>query len=105
MEFHLTNLPFYRGHLEKARSIAELRSPTRDDGTIARILYMLARVMQNNVLTAAQAQPLQTRAEMARANLMGRGESAPLDVYDPDGNLEVEDELVFYNLLVPVFFR
>jgi hypothetical protein len=66
---------------------------------------MQSRILENDVLTAAQADQLKTRAEIARRNLVSQGESAMLEVYDADGNVEVEDEMMYYNALVPIFFR
>lgn len=66
---------------------------------------MQSRILENDVLTAAQADQLKTRAEIARRNLVSQGESAVLEVYDADGNVEVEDEMMYYNALVPIFFR
>ena len=50
-----------KGYLKKALAIAELRSPSRDDGTIARILFKMAR-------------RLRTRADVARKILTRAGE-------------------------------
>jgi hypothetical protein len=94
-----------RQHLEKAKSIAELRSPTRDDGTITRILWMLGRVKSENLVTAAAGEKLKDRAEIARKKLVKDGEGAPVDIYEQDGNLEPEDYGILYDALVPVFFR
>jgi hypothetical protein len=66
---------------------------------------MLSRVMANNVLTANAAEELRLRAEIARTSLVASGESSPVDMYDADGHVEVEDELVLYDALVPIFFR
>ena len=66
---------------------------------------MLARIMENNVLTAAAAEPLRLRAEIASRTLTGRGESRRQERYDAEGILEPEDEMELYDALVPVFFR
>lgn len=95
-----------RGHLDKARAIAELRSPTRDDGTKSRIFWMLSRVMAEDPLTAGAAEELRVQAEIARRILVTSGESAIMsDIYDEDGNLDTEDEMQLYDALVPIFFR
>jgi hypothetical protein len=94
-----------RSHLEKAKAIAELRSPKRDDGTIARILYVLYCVMKEDLLTVADAEEIRVRAEIARTTLVSQGESAIVDAYDPDGNLQPADEAKLYDALVPIFFR
>jgi hypothetical protein len=91
--------------LGKAKAIAELRSPSRDDGTIARIIWMLSLVLREDILTVAQANDLKVRAEQALANLTERGESTPAQTHDEDGNLlDVEDEIMYDNL-VSGFFR
>jgi len=105
VEFKLKNLELAKSHLEKAKAIAELRSPTRDDGTIARILYVLHRVMGEDLLMAAEAEELRVRAEIARTTLVSTGESAMVDAYDMDGNLQLADEALLYDALVPIFFR
>jgi len=105
VEFKLKNDDIAKQHLEKARSIAELRSPTKDDGTTARILWMLGRAMENNLLTAAAGAELKVRAEIARNALVTSGESAPVDMDDQDGNLEPGDHGLLYDALVPIFFR
>lgn len=66
---------------------------------------MLSRVMAENYLTAATAEELRVQAEIARTTLATSGESAMLDVYDEDGNLDTEEEMRLYDALVPIFFR
>jgi hypothetical protein len=66
---------------------------------------MQSRVLANDVLTAAQSEQLRIRAEIARNTLMVQGESALLDMYEADGNQDIEDESLYYNALVPIFFR
>jgi hypothetical protein len=66
---------------------------------------MQSRILANDVLTAAESEELRVRAEIARNTLMGQGESTLLDMCDADGNQELEDESLYYNALVPVFFR
>jgi hypothetical protein len=100
----LTNIA-NRAHLEKARSIAELRSPSRDDGTIARIIWMQANVMREDVLSAGAADQLRIRAEVALNNLTEKGEATPLTQYDKEGNVVVPDEETLYDALVPGYFR
>lgn len=99
MQWLISNRKF-RQHLSRARSIAELRSPTRDDGTNARILWMLARVLATDESTAVAAEELRVRAEVARRTLVAAGESAVVG-----GELEGDDVGLLYDALVPIFFR
>lgn len=104
----LTGLKIGRGHLDKARQIAELRSPARDDGTIARILWKIACVMEDDPaigLYAAEAAQLRNRAEIARRTLTGRGEGEVLISIDKDGNADEGDEEAAYDALVPMYFQ
>ena len=98
-----------RAYLDKARAIAELRSPTRDDGTIARILWKTAVVLEEDTFGtyAEEAKALRTRTEVARQALMGSGESGfiPfLEDYEKMGILRDPEE-DSYDVLVPLFFR
>jgi hypothetical protein len=94
-----------RGYLDKALAIAELRSPARDDGTIARILFKMAQVLENDLLTGYEAQQLRTRADVARKALTGAGEGHVVHVLDEDGNVDFDEEDDAYDALVPIFFR
>lgn len=100
----------YRGYLDKARSIAELRSPTVDDGTIARILWMIARSMEqdSNIIVSAEAAQFRQRAEIAKNRIMGRGEQlgVPREKFDMEtGEGKIQDEEDSYDVLVPGYFR
>lgn len=61
--------------------------------------------MNEDLLTAAEAEDLRVRAEIARTTLVNAGESAVVDAYDMDGNLQAADEALLYDALVPIFFR
>lgn len=61
--------------------------------------------MSEDLLTAADAEDLRVRAEIARTTLVNNGESAVVDAYDMDGNLQQADESRLYDALVPIFFR
>jgi hypothetical protein len=61
--------------------------------------------MSEDLLTAADAEDLRIRAEIARTTLVNNGESAVVDAYDMDGNLQQADESRLYDALVPIFFR
>lgn len=110
VEFDLNHLEVAKGYLDKARSIAELRSPTIDDGTIARILWMTARAMEGdpNVMVSAAAAEYRQRAEIARNRISGRGEQvgAPSERFDIETGEElIQDERDSYDVLVPGYFR
>jgi len=90
--------------LDKARTIADLRSPTRDDGHIARILWKTAQVLESDTHNrfAEDAVALRTRAELARAELAAIGEGGEM----PDEETSFRDvEEDSYRVLVPLFFR
>jgi hypothetical protein len=61
--------------------------------------------MSEDLLMAAEAEDLRVRAEIARTTLVSTGESAMVDAYDMDGNLQLADEALLYDALVPIFFR
>ncbi len=102
------------GFLNKARNIAELRSPARDDGTIARILWKIAMVLRNNpdgtsLAHAQEAEQLLARAYNARAALQASGEAGePRDEYNQDLRYpmsEKDEEKISFELLVPGLYR
>lgn len=97
---------FYRAYLDKARTIAELRSPSRDDGVIARILWKTAIVLESDTFGtyAADARELRTRAELARTALLGSGEGGIIP-YMEDDNSERTQEEDSFDSLVPLYFR
>lgn len=105
VELAMNNIEPAKGYLEKALSIAELRSPSRDDGTIARILFKMAKVLENDVLAGPQAQQLRNRADVARRELTALGEGHTVEVLDDDGNVDYDEEDDAYDALVPIFFR
>lgn len=105
-----------RNYLRKARNIAELRSPTRDDGTIARILWKTAMVLLANpeglgVPETKDAEDLLNRAFNARSALITSGEGTEikeidlLDSVDTDDKTRKELDEESFDLLVPIFFR
>jgi hypothetical protein len=96
----------HRGHLNKAKQIAELRSPTRDDGVIARILWKTAVVLESDVLGkfSSEADALRQRAEVARNQLMVSGEGGSIPFVDED-DAERDQEEDSYDALVPLFYR
>jgi hypothetical protein len=61
--------------------------------------------MSEDIFTAATAEELRVRADVARATLLKAGESALVDTYDEDGGLDFAREVYLYDALVPIFFR
>jgi len=94
-----------RNHLEKALAIAEFRSPARDDGTIARILFKMAKVLETDPQNHQRAQEFRARAGVARLTLTGMGEGHILHIIDEDGNVEFDEEDDAFDALVPIFYR
>ena len=100
-----------RGFLNKARNIAELRSPARDDGTIARILWKIANILRNNpagttLAQGQEAEQLLARAYKARSALQASGEAGePRDQFNQEAMTEKEEEEVSFELLVPGLYR
>lgn len=86
--------------------IAELRSPTRDDGIMARILWKTAVVLESDVLGkfSSEADTLRQRAELARNQLVTAGESGKIPFIDED-DTERDQEEDRYDALVPLFYR
>lgn len=105
-EFEMKHPDAARSWLDKAMKIAELRSPNRDDGPIARILWKTAVVLESEPLTysAKEAAELRKRAVEAQADLLGSGEGGEKPFIDEDG-VERNEEEDGYDVLVPLFFR
>ena len=93
--------------LDKAMTIAQLRSPNRDDGTMARILWKTSIVLERDTLGRYkdEADEKRIRAEVARTLLNNNGEGAPVIAIDDDGNADVAEEEDTYDALVPGYFR
>jgi hypothetical protein len=83
-----------------------LRSPSRDDGPIARILWKTAIVLESNPLGqyAKEAAELRNRAAVAQQVLVAAGEGGELPNIDED-NAERNEEKESYEVLVPLFYR
>jgi hypothetical protein len=110
----ILKLTFERQYLDKARNIAEIRSPSRDDGTIARILWKTSKVLEDDALASAEAAELRKRAEIAARTISSRGESSiaaemAMDKDEIDEDLDAldldDEEEARYTELVPAFFR
>lgn len=87
-------------------TIGQLRSPERDDGPIARILWKLATVLESDTLGrfVEEATAFRTRAEVARTSLLAAGEGGAIAYADEDEN-ERNREEDLYDSVVPLFFR
>jgi hypothetical protein len=93
-------------------SIAQLRSPDRDNGLIARNLWMLSKVLEADTFGTYQkeADDMRIRAEIARQKLTSSGEGALVTSdgvlsLDEDGNIDPAEEEDTYDALVPGYFR
>ena len=88
-------------------TIAQLRSPNRDDGTMARIMWKTSKVMEDDTYGtyAKEAEELRIRAEVAQKTLTHNGEGGVIIAIDGEGNLDAGEEEDSYNALVPGYFR
>ena len=99
-------LILYRNNLKKALTIAELRSPNRDDGPIARILFTQAKVLESDTFGKYQeeAEALRARAATAQQELLSAGEGGGIPVLNENhADYDIEDDS--YDALVPLFYR
>lgn len=78
-------LTFIRAHLDRAKEIAELRSPREDDGPIARINWKTSIVMDKYPYGTFKqtAGELRGKALNALTNLTQKGEGGNIPI--PDG--------------------
>jgi hypothetical protein len=92
-------------YLDKARGIAELRSPTRDDGVIARICWKTAIVLEADTFGTFknEAEEFRSRAEVARRKLIASGEGGIIPFIENDTDRDEERDR--YDALVPLFYR
>lgn len=95
----------HRMYLDKARIIAELRSPTRDDGVIARICWKTAIVLESDTFGTykTEAQEFRSRAEVARQKLLASGEGGIIPFIEDDADQDEEEDK--FDALVPLFYR
>jgi len=93
--------------LDKAMSIAQLRSSNRDDGTMARILWKTSVVLESDTFGRYQneANEMRIRAEVARRLLTGNGEGGVVIALDEEGNVDVGETEDSFDALVPGYFR
>jgi hypothetical protein len=99
-------LTLNRNYLKKALTIAELRSPNRDDGPIARILWTQAKVLESDTFGKYQeeAATLRRRAAAAQQELLAAGEGGEIPILDDDyADRDLEE--ASYDALVPLFYR
>jgi hypothetical protein len=99
-------LILYRNNLKKALTIAELRSPNRDDGPIARILFTQAKVLESDTFGKYQeeAETLRRRAATAQQELLSIGEGGEIPVLNEEyADRDLEEDS--YDALVPLFYR
>jgi hypothetical protein len=88
-------------------AIAELRSPDRDDGTMARIMWKKSLVLESDTFGTFQeeATELRIRAELALRKLTTNGEGGVVLSLDDEGNADQAEMEDAYDSLVPGYFR
>jgi hypothetical protein len=88
-------------------AIAQLRSPKRDDGTMARILWKTSVVLASDTFGTYQkeANDMLIRAEVARQDLTGNGEGGVVIALDEEGNADPVETEDSYDALIPGYFR
>jgi len=88
-------------------AIAQLRSPHRDDGTMARILWKKSVVLESDTYGTFQnvANEMRLRAELARKELTSNGEGGVVISLDEDGDPDALETEESYDVLVPGYFR
>jgi len=94
-----------RMYLDKARGIAELRTPSHDDGPIARICWKTAVVLEANTygIYKSEAREFRNRAEVAKQKLLAAGEGGIIPFVEDDADRDEEEDS--YDALVPLFYR
>ncbi|PMD12013.1 hypothetical protein NA56DRAFT_57621 [Hyaloscypha hepaticicola] len=113
VEFSRGNNDPAKAWLDKARTIAELNSPMRDDGPVARILWKTSQVLEAKASEPSlkqaeyvqEADELRKRAAIARAKLLRSGEGGARGFLREDDAVDEEDEEDDYDILVPLFYR
>jgi tetratricopeptide (TPR) repeat protein len=107
VEHERHNVDNAKAYLDKAMAIAQLRSPDRDDGTMARIMWKTSQVLENEMFGASQedATELRIRAELALKTLTAKGEGGIVFSADEEGNPDRDEMEDAYDSLVPGYFR
>ncbi len=92
-------------YLDKARGIAELRTPSHDDGPIARICWKTAVVLEGDTYGTykSEAKEFRNRAEVAKQKLLAAGEGGIIPGWEDYAEHDLEEES--YDALVPLFYR
>lgn len=87
-------------------AIAQLRSPNRDDGTMARIMWKTSVVLESYTFGefADEATKLRIRADVAMKALSAKGEGGVVSL-DENGNADEGEMEDVYDSLVPGYFR
>lgn len=98
---------FFRNYLGKALAIAQLRSPSRDDGTTARILWKISLVLESDIFGTfhKEADDMRIRAEMARRAIVSDGQGYVAVSINEECNADAAEEEDYYDALVPYVFR
>jgi hypothetical protein len=88
-------------------TIAQFRSPDRDDGTMARIMWKKFQVLECETFRGSiiEANDLRIRAELALKTLTAKGEGAIVFSLVDDGNVDPDEMEDAYDSLVPGCFR
>ncbi|KAH7348885.1 P-loop containing nucleoside triphosphate hydrolase protein [Rhexocercosporidium sp. MPI-PUGE-AT-0058] len=107
VEFELKHPEKSIEYLKKALSIARLRSPARDDGTIARILWKTSVILQRMKKggLGTEADSMRVAAELALQDPRNHGDCGPVMPLDDKGEIDEVELEVMYDALVPEFFR
>jgi hypothetical protein len=87
--------------------IAQLRSPDEVDGTIARIMWKTAEVLELDAFGHFQedATELRIQAELALKKLFREGQGGLVLSLDEDGMPDKSEIELAYDSLVPGYFR
>jgi hypothetical protein len=103
----LIDILLHSAYLDKAMTIAQLRSPGREDGTMARIMWKKSQVLESKTFGESmdEANDLRIRAELALKTLIAKGEGAIVFSSGDDGNPNPEEMEDAFDSLVPGCFR
>lgn len=88
-------------------AIAQLRSPDRDDGTMARIMWKKSQVLESDTFGTFldDASELRIRAELALKTLSAQGQGGIVFSFDDDGSPDPDEMEDAYDSLVSGYFR
>ncbi|KAH7416715.1 P-loop containing nucleoside triphosphate hydrolase protein [Cadophora sp. MPI-SDFR-AT-0126] len=106
VEFKLKHEKLALEYLRKALSIARLRSPGRDDGTVARILWITAIFLEGaGAASNAEISSMRKAAEAAFQDPRNHGDGMLILTLDDTGEADEQELEDAYDKLVPEFFR